>query len=43
MGEILGMAERTGEFKIHFSSAREAFNMVMAAMDGHEGNPNDFI
>jgi hypothetical protein len=42
MGEIMEMAERTGEFKIHFASAREAFNMAIAAVDGHEGNPNDF-
>jgi hypothetical protein len=31
--------ERTGEFKIHFASAREAFNIAMAAMDGRTGEP----
>ncbi|SRR6266545_389786 len=39
MSEVIDLAERTGRFKIHFASAREAFNMVMAAVDGHEGNP----
>jgi hypothetical protein len=39
MGEMLELAERSGEFNIHFASAREAFNMVMAAVDGREGEP----
>jgi len=42
MGEVMELAEQTGRFKIHFASAREAFNMVMAAVDGHEGNPNQY-
>lgn len=42
MGEIMELAERTGEFKIHFASAREAFNMLIAAADGHRGNPHEF-
>jgi hypothetical protein len=42
MGEIMELAERTGEFKIHFASAREAFNMVTAAVDGRAGNPHEF-
>jgi hypothetical protein len=37
--EAMEEGERTGEFKIHFASAREAFNMVMAATDGREGEP----
>jgi len=32
-------AERSGAFKLHFTTAREAFNMVMAAVDGHSGEP----
>jgi hypothetical protein len=24
---------------LHFATAREAFNMVCAAIDGHEGDP----
>jgi hypothetical protein len=42
MGEILNLAERTGKFRIHFASAREAFNMVAAAVDGKPGSPGDY-
>lgn len=42
MAEVMELAEQTGRFKIHFASAREAFNMVMAAVDGCEGNPNTY-
>jgi hypothetical protein len=42
MGEVLEVAERTGEFKVHFASAREAFNMVAAAVDGKEGPPGAY-
>ena len=42
MAEVLELAERTGKYKIHFASAREAFNMVMAAVDGCKGNPNAY-
>ena len=42
MGEVMELAEQTGRFKIHFASAREAFNMVMAAVDGRQGDPNDY-
>jgi len=42
MGEVLELGDRTGEFKIHFASAREAFNMVMAAADGHCGEPGQY-
>ena len=39
MGQVMEFAEQSGEFKIHFASAREAFNMVAAAVDGKEGPP----
>jgi hypothetical protein len=42
MGDVLELAERTGEFKLHFASAREAFNMVMAAVDGQTGQPDAY-
>ncbi len=42
MGQVLDMAERTGEFKIHFASAREAFNMVSAAVEGQNGEPGAY-
>jgi len=40
--EMLEFAERTGEFRVHFACAREAFNIVIAAVDGHAGNPHDY-
>jgi hypothetical protein len=42
MSEVLETAERTGEFKVHFASAREAFNMVSAAVDGKDGQPGAY-
>jgi hypothetical protein len=42
MNEVLEVAERTGEFKVHFASAREAFNMVAAAVDGKDGSPGAY-
>jgi hypothetical protein len=40
--DLLNRSERTGEFKIHFATSREAFNMIMAALDGREGDPHQF-
>ena len=37
--EVLELAERTGQFKLHFATAREMFNMAMAAIEGREGEP----
>src|ERR1041385_1453534 len=42
MNDALELADRTGEFKLHFVSAREAFNLVAAAVDGKEGAPAEF-
>ncbi|HEV7797858.1 MAG TPA: hypothetical protein VGO73_06870 [Pyrinomonadaceae bacterium] len=42
MNGVLEVAERTGEFKVHFASAREAFNMIVAAVDGREGEPGAY-
>jgi hypothetical protein len=38
--EALEAAARTGEFRLHFATAREAFNMAMAAVDGRDGDPH---
>ncbi|HEV8429192.1 MAG TPA: hypothetical protein VGQ41_14920 [Pyrinomonadaceae bacterium] len=38
----LNEAERTGKFKLHFASAREAFNMTMAAVEGQSGDPGRY-
>lgn len=40
--ELLEYADGPGNFRLHFASAREAFNMVMAAIDGQTGNPNSY-
>lgn len=37
--EALEYGAKEGAFKIHFASAREAFNIAMAAIDGHTGSP----
>ena len=41
-GEIIEHGERTNRYKTHFASAREAANMVFAAIDGKTGNPNEY-
>ncbi|HWS87157.1 MAG TPA: hypothetical protein VN282_09350 [Pyrinomonadaceae bacterium] len=40
--EALEESERTGRYRIHFASAREAFNILMAAVDGHGGDPHRY-
>lgn len=40
--EVLELAERTGQFKLHFASAREMFNIALAAIDGREGEPGQY-
>jgi hypothetical protein len=40
--EIIENGEKSEDYKVHFASAREAFNIILAAMDGAEGNPNDY-
>lgn len=40
-GGIAEESERTGSFKVHFATAREAFNIALAAIDGKGGSPND--
>ncbi len=40
--KIIENGEKTGDYKVHFASAREAFNMVLAAIDGKKRNPNKY-
>jgi hypothetical protein len=40
--EALEESERTGRYRIHFASAREAFNISMAAVDGRGGDPHQY-
>lgn len=42
LGEVTELADKSGEFKIHFATAREAFNIAMAAVDGHDGDPHNY-
>jgi hypothetical protein len=42
MNEVLELSEKTREFSVYFASAREAFNMVMAAVDGCSGSPGQY-
>lgn len=42
MTEVLELGEATGRFKIHFASAREVFNMVLAALAGEDGDPGRY-
>nr|MBA3440821.1 hypothetical protein [Pyrinomonadaceae bacterium] len=39
LDEVLEYADRSGQFKIHFATCREAFNIAMAAVDGRKGDP----
>jgi hypothetical protein len=40
--EALEESGRTGRYRIHFASAREAFNIGMAAVDGRAGDPHQY-
>jgi len=42
MTEVLELSEKSQEFSVYFASTREAFNMVMAAVDGHSGSPGQY-
>jgi hypothetical protein len=37
--ETLELADRDGRLKVHFATAREAFNIALAAVDGQSGEP----
>jgi hypothetical protein len=40
--DLLDESARTGSFEIHFATAREAFNIASAAIDGRRGEPNEY-
>jgi hypothetical protein len=40
--KIIENGEKTGDYKVYFASAREAANMVFAAVDGLAGTPDKF-
>ncbi len=39
LGELLEMADQNDQCTMRFTTAREAFNIVMAAVEGHGGDP----
>ncbi|MEQ1643645.1 MAG: hypothetical protein ABL959_09405 [Pyrinomonadaceae bacterium] len=41
-GDAVEESEKSDKFKVHFASAREAFNMVTAAINGEKGEPGKF-
>lgn len=41
-GDLVETSEKSGDMKIHFASAREAFNMVSAAIDGKADDPHKY-
>lgn len=40
--EIVEHGEITGAYKVHFATAREVFNILLAAVEGRNGSPNDY-
>jgi len=42
MTEILELGNATGHFKVHFASAREVFNIILAALAGEESDPGNY-
>jgi hypothetical protein len=40
--ETLEQADRDGRLKVHFATAREAFNIALAAVDGRSGEPGQY-
>jgi len=42
MMEVLEFGESTKHFKLHFATAREAYNIITAAVDGKQGDPGQF-
>lgn len=40
--DVIELGERTGQFRVHFATAREAFNMVQAAVEGYDNQPGQY-
>ncbi|MEJ7623922.1 MAG: hypothetical protein WKF34_07995 [Pyrinomonadaceae bacterium] len=40
--ELIEHGQKSGKFDIHFASAREMFNIVVAAIDGRRGLPGEY-
>jgi hypothetical protein len=42
LGELTAWAGASSRYRVHFVTAREMVNIVLAACDGREGNPGDY-
>ena len=40
--ELMEESRQTGRYHVHFTTAREMTNIILAACDGREGNPGDY-
>jgi hypothetical protein len=39
---VFELSQDTGAFHVHFATAREAFNIALAAVDGYAGDPGEY-
>lgn len=42
LGDLLELTNQNADFTVHFATARESFNIVMAAVDGKKGAPGQY-
>ncbi|HEX6718105.1 MAG TPA: hypothetical protein VF088_13390 [Pyrinomonadaceae bacterium] len=42
MTEIVELGDATGRFRVHFATAREVFNIILAALEGKQGDPAQY-
>lgn len=42
LSDTMERGASSGAYKVHFATAREAFNIALAAVDGHAGEPNKY-
>lgn len=40
--ELMEESRQAGHYQVHFTTAREMTNIILAACDGREGNPGDY-
>jgi hypothetical protein len=40
--ELMEESRQSGRYRVHFTTAREMTNIILAACDGREGNPGDY-
>jgi hypothetical protein len=40
--ELMEESKQSGRYQVHFTTAREMTNIILAACDGREGNPGDY-